>query len=43
MGYEGTVKFTKDLKKKIDQQIKKYGTKGNDLLESVDFILERKF
>jgi len=43
LGYEGTVKFTKDLKKKIDQQIKKYGTKGNDLLESVDFILERKF
>ena len=43
LGYEGTMKFAKNLKKKTDQQIKKYGIKSNDLLESVDFILERKF
>ena len=26
-----------------DKQIKKYGGKANDLLDSVEFILERKF
>jgi len=43
LGYEETINFAKDLKKKIDQKIKKYGTKANDLLDSVQFILERKF
>jgi len=43
LGYEKTINFAKDLKKKIDQKIKKYGTKTNDLLDSVQFILERKF
>ena len=43
LGYEETINFTKNLKKKIDQQIKKYGTKANDLLDSVEFILKRKF
>ena len=43
LGYEETINFAKNLKKKIDQKIKKYGTKGNDLLDSVQFILERKF
>ncbi len=43
LGYEETINFAKNLKKKIDQQIKKYGTKANDLLDSVEFILERKF
>ena len=43
LGYEETINFAKDLKKKIDQEIKKYGTKANDLLDSVQFILERKF
>jgi len=42
LGYEKTINFAKNLKKKIDQKIKKYGTKANDLLDSVQFILERK-
>ena len=43
LGYEETINFAKNLKKKINQQIKKYGTKANDLLDSVEFILKRKF
>ena len=43
LGYEETMNFSKNLKKKIDQQIKKYGTKANDLLDSVEFILKREF
>ena len=43
LGYEETINFANNLKKKIDQQIKKYGTKANDLLDSVEFILKRKF
>ena len=43
LGYEETIIFAKNLKKKIDQKIKKYGSKANDLLDSVQFILERKF
>ena len=42
-GYKETVTFAKNLKKKIDYEIKKYGTKANGLLDSVEFILERKF
>ena len=33
----------KKLKKKLDQQIRKLGKKSHDLLESVEFILNRKF
>ena len=43
LGYEGTVNFANNLKKRIDLQIKVYGRKTNDLLDSVEFILERKF
>ena len=43
LGYEETVNFAKNLKKKIDQQIKKYGNKADDLLDSIEFILKRKF
>ena len=43
LGYEKTINFAQNLKKEIDQKIKKYGTKANDLLDSVQFILERKF
>ena len=31
------------LKEKLDQQIKKYGIKASDLLESIEFILTREF
>ena len=43
LGYKKTINFVKTLKKKIDKQIKKYGTKGNSLLDSVEFIIERNF
>ena len=43
LGYEETINFAKNLKKKIDKQIKNYGSKANDLLDSVEFILEREF
>ena len=43
LGYSDTLNFAKTLKKKLDQQIKKYGIKANDLLESVEFILTREF
>ena len=42
-GYNKTLNFAKKLKKKLDQQIRKLGKKSNDLLESVEFILNRKF
>ena len=43
MGYDKCLNFAKNLKKKIKKQVNKYGTKASDLLESVEFILERKF
>ena len=43
LGYEETINFAKNLKKKIDQKIKKYGTKANDLLSSIEFIVKREF
>jgi len=52
MGYNKTIIFVNNLKKKITINIKKYGIKSNikkysiksdDLLQSVEFILNRKF
>ena len=43
LGYKKTKVFAKQLKKKIDREIKKFGNKSNDLLDSVKFIIERKF
>ena len=43
LGHDETLNFAKKLKKKLDKQIKKYGSKGNDLLQSVEFILDREF
>ena len=43
MGYNNTLIFVKNLKKKIIINIKKYGIKSEDLLQSVEFILNRKF
>ena len=43
LGYEETLYFSKNLKKKIDFEIKKYGHKADGLLDSVEFILKRKF
>ena len=43
MGYNKTIIFLNNLKKKITINIKKYGIKSDDLLQSVEFILNRKF
>ena len=43
LGYDESLNFAKNLKKKLIQQIKKYGIKANDLLESVEFIVKREF
>ncbi len=43
LGYNGTVNLAKEIRKKLARKIKAYGRKSKDLLESVDFILERKF
>ncbi|MBA1338735.1 MAG: farnesyl diphosphate synthase [Pelagibacterales bacterium] len=42
-GYKKTLDFAKILKRDICQEIKTYVPKANDLLDSVEFILERKF
>ena len=43
LGYRKSLNFAQELKNKLDRQIKKYGTKAHDLLESVEFILNREF
>ena len=43
LGYKKTIIFARDLKKKIDSEIKEYGYRSKDLLDSVAFIIERKF
>jgi len=43
MGYNKTLIFANNLRKKITISIKKYGIKSEDLLQSVEFILNRKF
>tara|TARA_Y100001970_G_scaffold284264_1_gene401266 strand:+ start:4529 stop:5413 length:885 start_codon:yes stop_codon:yes gene_type:complete len=43
LGYSNTLNFAKKLKNKIDKDIKKYGTRANSLLQSVDYILKREF
>ena len=43
LGYDLTLDFANEIKKKLDYKIKKYGSKADGLLESVEFILNRKF
>ena len=43
LGYKKTLIFANNLKNKINKKIKKYGIKSQDLLQSVEFILNRKF
>ncbi len=43
LGEDKSLNFAQKIKKKLDQKIKKYGNKTNDLLESVEFMLKRKF
>jgi farnesyl diphosphate synthase len=43
LGYKETLNFARKLEKKINNKIKKYGIKSNDLIQSIEFILKRKF
>ena len=43
LGYKHTFIFANNLKNKIIKKIEKYGIKSKDLLQSVEFILNRKF
>ena len=43
LGYKETINFADRLKKKIKKKVRKFGKKSNDLIESVDFILNRNF
>jgi len=43
MGYKKTLVFANNLKNKISVEIEKYGIRSHDLLQSVRFILDRKF
>jgi len=43
LGYKKTLSFANNLKNKINKKVKNYGIKSQDLLQSVEFILDRKF
>jgi len=43
LGYKETLNFARKLEKKLNNKIKKYGIKSNDLIQSIEFILKRKF
>ena len=43
LGYKKTLNFSYNLKNKINKKIKKYGIQSHSLLQSVEFILDRKF
>jgi len=43
LGYKKTLSFANNLKNKINKKIKNYGNNSQDLLQSVEFILDRKF
>ena len=42
LGYSKALNFAKNLKNKIVKDLKKYGRRSDSLLQSVEFILERK-
>ena len=41
LGYKNTIKYAKNLILKINKQIKKYGSKSQNLSETLDYILYR--
>jgi len=43
LGYKETLTFAINLKNKINKKIKNYGIRSKELLQSVEFILDRKF
>ena len=42
LGYKNTIKYANNLILKINNILKKYGTKSKDLSETLDYILNRK-
>ena len=42
LGYKKTLSLARSLKNKINKKIKNYGINSQDLLQSVEFILDRK-
>jgi len=43
LGYKETEIFAKNLQKNLNKRIKDFGGRANDLLDSVDFIMKRKY
>ena len=43
MGYEKTLRYANNLKKKILLKLKKHGKKAKELTNTIEFILKRKF
>ena len=43
LGYENTLRYANDLKKKILLKLKKHGKVANNLIETIEFIYERNF
>jgi len=43
LGYNQTILYAEKLKEKINKDLKKYGSSAKDLLESINFIVDRKF
>ena len=42
-GYDFTYNYAIKLKKNILRKLKKHGSKANDLINLINFILERKY
>ena len=42
LGYKNTIKYANNLILKINNKLKKYGTKSKDLSETLNYILNRK-
>ena len=43
MGYENALRYADNLKKNILLKLKKHGKDAKDLIDTIDFIHERKF
>ncbi len=43
LGYNQTIHYAEKLKEKINNDLKKYGSSAKGLLESINFIVDRKF
>ena len=43
MGYKKSLSFAEKLKKKILLNLKKHGKNAEDLIDTVEFILQRNF